>query len=178
LAIVTLSACTGVVGLAHGDPGRDAAAAPTAAPEKTEMGAISAVTVTFSDEAQQLAATDPRLSPDAVAIAIEHELQLHQLYAPAAANVHRSLAITVQNFTNSLASNTKVLGYTFRNVMLNGTLQVQDAAAAGQPPFDVRARVRIGTRTADAEEGSLATLYARFAVVAVAALRGVEPPSQ
>lgn len=138
---------------------------------------MSAVTVTFSDQAQQLAATDPRLNPDALAIAVEHELQLHQLYAPAAPNVHRSLAITVQNFTNSLASNTKILGYTFRNVMLNATVQVQGTAAAGQPPFDLHARVRLTTRAADVEGGSLAPLYTRFAVVTVAALRGVEPPA-
>jgi hypothetical protein len=172
LAVVGLCACTGI-GRAPRDAERDLAAAPPSG----EFGAVSAVTVTFSDEAQQLAATDPRLTPDAVAIAVEHELQLHQLYAPAAANVHRSLAITVQNFTNSLASNTRVLGYTFRNVMLNGTVQVQ-AAAAGQPPFGVRARVRISSRAADAEGGSLAPLFTRFAVVAVAAVRGVEPPAQ
>src|SRR5580704_11020081 len=120
-AVVALGACS-AVGPAHEDSEPDL----TAAPQSVAVTAVSAVTVTFSDEAQQLAATDPRLSPDAVAIAIEHELQLHQLYAPAAANVHRSLAIVVQNFTNALASNTKVLGYTYRNVMLNGTVQVQD----------------------------------------------------
>jgi hypothetical protein len=173
LAVVSLCACT-VVGRVHVDTERDA----TAAPQTGEVGPVSAVTVAFSDQAQQLAATDPRLNPDALAIAVEHELQLHQLYAPAAPNVHRSLAITVQNFTNSLASNTKVLGYTFHNVMLNATVQIQGAAAAGQPPFDLHARVRISSRDPDAEGGSLAPLFARFAVVTVAALRGVDPPSQ
>ncbi len=138
---------------------------------------MSAVTVTFSEQAQQLAATDPRLTPDAVALAVEQELQLHQLYAPAVASVHRSLAITVENFTNTLASNTKLLGYTYRNAMLNATVQVQGAAAAGLPPFDVHARVRITSRGSDATGGSLAQLYARFAVVTVAALRGVEAPA-
>jgi hypothetical protein len=173
LAVVGLAACT-----AGGRVQDDTQPDLTAAPQTGEFSAVSAVTVTFGDEARQLAATDPRLSPDAVAVAVEHELQLHQLYAPAAANVHRSLAITVENFTNSLASNTKVLGFTFRDVMLNGTIQVQGAAAAGQPPADVRARVRIRTRAADADDASLATLYTRFAEVAVAALRGVEPPPQ
>lgn len=173
LAAVSLCACTGV-GRVHVDSERDL----TAAPQAGEVGPVSAVTVTFSDQAQQLAASDPRLNPDALAIAVEHELQLHHLYAPAAPNVHRSLAINVQNFTNTLAGNTKVLGYTFRNVMLNATVQVQGAGAAGQPPFDLHARVRTSTRDADAEGGSLAPLFTRFAVVAVAALRGVEPPTQ
>jgi len=172
VALASLCACTGA-GRAQADSERDLAAAP----QSGEFGAVSAVTVTFSEQAQQLAATDPRLTPDAVAIAIEHELQLHQLYAPAAANVHRSLAIVVQNFTNALASNTKVLGYTYRNVMLNGTVQVQDGAAAGQPAFDVHARVRISSRGSDAEGGSLTPLFTRFAVVTVAAVRGVEPPA-
>jgi hypothetical protein len=164
LAVASLCACV--------DVGHDASAAPQAG----ENGPVSAVTVTFSDEVKQLAATDPRLTPDEVAIAVEHELQAHQLYAPAAPNVQRSLAITVQNFTNSLASNTKILGYSFHNMMLNGTVQLQGAAGSGQPAFDVRARIRIRTRSADAEGGSLAQLYARFAVVTVAAMRGVEPP--
>ncbi|HEY6455825.1 MAG TPA: hypothetical protein VIY90_11165 [Steroidobacteraceae bacterium] len=171
LAVVGLCACTDI-GRAQEGAGPELTGAPVTA----QVGVISAVTVTFSDQAQQLAGTDPRLTPDAVALAVEHELQLHELYAPAAANVHRSLAIIVQNFTNSLASNTKVMGYTFRNVMLNGTIQVQGTAAAGQPPFDVHARVRISSRAADAEGASLAPLYTRFAVMTVAALRGVEPP--
>jgi hypothetical protein len=165
LAVASLCACA--------DVGRDA----TAAPQAGQVAPVSAVTVTFSDEVKQLAATDPRLTPDEVAIAIEHELQAHRLYAPAAANVQRSMAITVQNFTNSLASNTKILGYSSHNMMLNGTVQLQGAAAAGQPAFDVRARIRIRSRSADVEGRSLAQLYARFAVVTVAAMRGVEPPA-
>jgi hypothetical protein len=172
LAVASLCACTGA-GRVHVDIERDA----TAAPQTGAVGPVSAVTVTFSDQARQLAATDPRLNADAVAIAVEHELQLQQLYAPAAPNVHRSLAITVQNFTDSLASNTKIMGYTFRNVMLNATVQVQGAAAAEQPPYDLHARVRLTIRAADGDGGSLAPLYTRFAVVTVAALRGVEPPS-
>jgi hypothetical protein len=201
LAVVALSACTGEVGLAHGDPGHEAVPAPppatatapdapaatatTAAsaavsgnaPAKVQTGAISAVTVTFSDHAQELAAADPRLNPDAIAIAIEHELQSHQMYAPAAANVHRSLAITVENFSNSLASNTKILGFTFRNAMLDGLVQVQDACGATQlPAFDVTARVRTSTRAADAEEDSLDPLYKSFAAQLVEGLRSAPPP--
>jgi len=37
--------------------------------------------------------------------------------------------------------------------------------------------VRVSSRGADADGGSLASLYTRFAVVVVAALRGVEPPA-
>ena len=137
LAVVGLCACTGA-GPAAEDTGSDSAAVvPPGA-----LGPVSAVTVTLSDQAQQLAATDARLSADDLAIAVEHELQLHQLYAPAAADVQRSLAITVQNFTNSLGSSTKILGFSSYNVMLNATVQVQGAAAEGLPPFDVHARVR------------------------------------
>ncbi|HEX3838976.1 MAG TPA: hypothetical protein VHW25_18620 [Steroidobacteraceae bacterium] len=172
LAVVGLCACT-AGRLTAADSPRDAPQVAPAAP----FGPVSAVTVTFSDEAQQLAVTDARLTPDAVAVAVEHELQVHQLYAPASASVHRSLAITVENFTNELASNTRILGFTYRNVMLNAMVQVQGAAAAAQPPFDVHARVRITSRATAAEGSSLAQLYTRFAVVTVAALRGVEPPS-
>ncbi len=173
LAVVGLNGCMGV-GPTHEDGAQDSAATP----QPAAVGPVSAVTVTFSDQVQQLAATDPRLSADEVAIAVEHELQLHRLYAPAAADVHRSLAITVQNFTNSLASSTKILGYSSYNVMLNATIQVQGKTPGELPPFDVRARVRLTNRAADAEGGSLDSLYTRFAVVTVAALRGVDPPSQ
>lgn len=173
LAVLNLCACMGI-GRAPQDSEQDSAAVPPAA----AIGPVSAVTVTLSDQAQQLAAADPRLSADEVAIAVEHELQLHQMYAPAAADVHRSLAITVQNFTNSLSSSTKILGFSSYTVMLNATIQVQGAAAAELPPFDVRARVRLTNRATDAEGGSLAPLYTRFAVETVAALRGVAPPSQ
>ena len=172
LAVVSLGACTGI-GRAPEDSAGDAAAVAPA----DAIGPVSAVTVTLSDQAQQLAAIDPRLSADDLAIAVEHELQLHQMYAPAAADVHRSLAITVQNFTSSLGSSTKILGFSSYTVMLNATVQVQGKAAADLPPFDMRARVRLTNRAADAEGGSLAQLYARFAVVTVAAMRGVEPPS-
>jgi hypothetical protein len=174
VALMSLCACTIHFGQSDADRAGDATAA---APQAIEFSPVSAVTVTFSDQVQQLAASDPRLSPDEVAIAIEHELQVRQLYAPAAPNVHRSLVITVQNFNNSLASNTKILGYTYRNVMLNGTVEVQPAGP-GQTPFDVRARVRLSSRGTDADGGSLASLYTRFAVETVAALRGVEPPAQ
>jgi hypothetical protein len=171
LAALSLCACT-TFSRADDDAGSDT---QTATQEAGAFGPVSAVTVTFGEQAQQLAATDTRLTPDAVAVAVEHELQRHHLYAPASPSVHRSLAITVENFTNELATNTRILGFTYRNVMLNGMVQVQGAAA--QPPFDVHARVRITSHTTTAEGPSLAQLYTRFAVVTVAALRGVEPPA-
>jgi hypothetical protein len=190
LALVTLGACTGVVGLAHGDPGRAvdsvggtptpgatahaathdasiAGASPVPVPEPAVLnsGAVSAVAVSFSDHAQQLAASDPRLSPGAIALAIEGELRAHQLYAPATDGVHRTLAITVN-------------GYTFRNAVLIGEVQVQGEPGASQPPFTVHARTRVTNRGSGANAGSLAGLYARFAVLTVADLRGVEAPAE
>jgi hypothetical protein len=214
-ALLGLCACTGVVGLAHGDPGRDSsstqapesqapappttAALPTTAapgleppatdtlvpsapvrregaPARSESAAVSAVVVTLSAHAQELAESDPRLSADAIAQAVEHELTAHQLYQPAASGVHRSLAITVQEFASSLASNASLLGFTFRNVILTCTVQVQGDAAGLQPPFDVHARVRTSTRNASSSADSLAGLYTQFAQTMVADLRGVAPP--
>ncbi len=202
LTLVTLCACTGVVGLAHGDPGRagavaeraptphltadapphasmsGASAAPAALPAILTSGAVSAVAVTFSDHAQQLAASDPRLTPGAIALAIEGELRAHQLYAPAADGVHRTLAITVNDLTSTLASNATVLGYTFRNAVLSAQVQVQGAAGAIPPPFTVHARTRVTNRGSSANAGSLAGLYARFALLTVADLRGIEAPAE
>jgi hypothetical protein len=128
--------------------------------------------VTFSARAQEAAATDPRLTPDEVAVAVERELQAHHLYEPASADVRRSLAITVQDFTDSLASNTSVLGFSFRNAVLVATIQVQETTVPAQPPFEVRARARITTRDAGANGGSLSDLYTQFAVLTVADLAG------
>ena len=139
---------------------------------------VSAVTVTFSDHAQELAASDPRLTPAAVALAIEAELRAQQLYAPGAASVHRTLAITVEDFTSTLASNSSVMGYTFRNVVLIGEVQVQAEQSGTQPPVQVHARARASNRDSNAGNGSLAELYARFAVLSVEALRGIETPSE
>src|ERR1700722_14019123 len=87
--MLTLCACS-VVSLAHGDQGRatgaSSPAAPAAAPTTDATpataaappiatGAVSAVSVTFSDHMQELAASDPRLTRDAVASAIESELR-------------------------------------------------------------------------------------------------------
>jgi hypothetical protein len=193
-AVLTLGACTDMVGLAHGDPGRDAgttapqtapppptldSAAPTASTPAAQPGdTVSAVIVTFDDQMQQLAAADPRLSTDDIAIAVENELSAHHLYAPASAAVHRTLAITIANFSNSLASNATVLGYTFRNVALTGDVQIKGDSAVAGMPFDVHARARLTTRDAGSGSGSLSVLYQRFAVLTVAALRGVEAPSE
>jgi hypothetical protein len=175
VAGLALGGCAGVVGLAHGDPGRDAAAPAAAATnpdaavpatearQGTDAGPVSAVT------AQEAAATDPRLTPDEVAVAVERELQAHHLYEPGSADVRRSLAITVQDFTDSLASNTSVLGFSFRNAVLVATIQVQGAPVPA-PPFEVRARARITTRDVGANGGSLADLYTQFAVLTVADL--------
>jgi len=127
---------------------------------------------------QELAASDPRLTRDAVASAIESELRAHQLYSPGKGNVPRTLAIRVEDFTSQLSSNATLFGYTFRNVMLIGTVQVQGDAAAGQTPFDIHARARQSNRDTAASAGSLSGLYTRFAVLTVADLSGVEPPSQ
>lgn len=143
-----------------------------------DTGAVSAVTVTFSERAQQAAASDARLTPDEVATAVERELQAHQMYEPASADVRRSLAIIVENFTNSLAGNASVLGFSFHNVVLVATVQVQETGVLGQPPFEVRARARITTRDVGATGGSLSDLYAQFAALTVADLRGRAPPLQ
>ena len=134
---------------------------------------FSAVTVTFSEHAQALAAADPRLSPLEVATAVEHEMAAQQLLAPGTAAP--PLAITVDDFTSTLASNASVLGYTFRNVMLIGDVTV--TGAAGRASIDVHARARLTTRDASGKAGSLAPLFRRFAQLVCADLRGVEPPT-
>ena len=207
-AALALCGCTDVVGLGHGDPGRDpqasahtpligsaptpaasppqvsspvsppsGAAAPSAA-VTTAVGAVSAVSVTLADHAQQLAATDPRLSAAAVAAAVEHELQQYQLLVPGSPGPQATLAIRVEDFTTALASNAVVLGYTFRSAVLIGEVTVQGGAAASRPPFDVHARVRLTSRDAGANAASLGPLYTRFAQVVVADLRGVDAPSE
>lgn len=137
-------------------------------------GPFSAVTVSFSEHVQQLAASDPRLAATAVATAVEHELQAQQLWAPGSAAP--ALAITVEDFTSTLASNAVVLGYTFRNVLLIAVVTVPGPAA--RPPFEVHARARLTTRDAGGTAGSLGPLYSRFAQLLVADLRGVAPPSE
>ncbi|MEJ0006917.1 MAG: hypothetical protein WDM77_11265 [Steroidobacteraceae bacterium] len=134
--------------------------------------------MTFNDHVQQLAASDPRLTPAAVALAVEGELRAHQLYAPGADSVHRTVAITVQDFNSSLASNASVLGYTFRNLALIGEIRVQDAPTGAGTPAAIQARTRAANRDSAAQAGSLAGLYARFAVLTVADLRGVAAPAQ
>jgi len=195
LGLLVLCACAGELGLAHGDPGRSptegvptrtpippptttpvaAQAAPSAPP--ASITAISAVVVTFTDHARQLAAADPRLTPDEIGLAVETELQAQGLFAPAAPGVHRTLAISVEDFTDALASNATVLGYTFRNLVLIGAVQVQGESAGGRGPFTVHARARVGHREAGGS-GSLAGLYRRFAALTVADLRGVEAPEE
>ena len=147
------------------------AAGNAAAPS---VGEFSAVTVTLSEHATQLAAADPRLTASAVATAVEHELEAQQLLAPGSAAP--PLAITVDEFTSTLASNAVVLGYTFRNVLLIGEVTVPGPAA--RPPFAVHARARLTTRDAGGNSGSLMPLYTRFAQLVVADLRGVAPPTE
>jgi hypothetical protein len=150
--------------------------APTASTAATTLAPFSAVTVTFSDHLQQLAAADPRLATDDIAAALSSELGAHQLYAPAAAGVHRTLAITIIGFTDSMAGNTSVLGFKARDLALVGEVQITGDPALSGPPFDVHARTRLTRRDASAGSGSLQELYARFAQLAVADLRGVAAP--
>jgi hypothetical protein len=133
---------------------------------------FSAVTVTFSEHAQELAAADPRLSPGEVASALEQEMAAQQLLAPGTAAP--PLAITVDDFTSTLAGNTSVLGFSFRNVLLIGDVTV--TGREGRATIDVHARVRLTSRDASGKAGSLAPLYRRFAQLVCADLRGVEPP--
>jgi|HubBroStandDraft_5_1064220.scaffolds.fasta_scaffold155566_2 hypothetical protein len=157
VGLLMLSGCTGV-SLAHDDP---------AGAEQ----AVSAVSVTFADHMEELAAGDPRLTPDAVASAIENELRAHRLYTPGERGVQRRLAIKVEDFSSELSGNTTLFGYTARNLVLIGTVQVLGDAPAGQSPFDVHARVNQRNRDPGASAGSLSDLYARFAALAVATLR-------
>jgi hypothetical protein len=152
-------------------PAVDAAAASVTAAGIPKV--FSAVTVTFSEHAQALAAADPRLSPIEVATAVEHELAAEQLLAPGTAAP--PLAITVEDFTSTLASNASVLGYTFRNVMLLGAVTV--TGPTGRASIDVHARARLTSRDASGKAGSLRPLYTRFAELVSADLRGVEPPT-
>jgi hypothetical protein len=163
-ALLALGACT--------------SAPPAASDAAVTVGALSAVTVTFSDHMQQLAAADPRLAADEIAAAVTRELTTHQLYAPAAAGVHRTLAITLISFTDSLASNSAVLGFSFRNLALVGEVQIKGDPAVPETPFDVHARARLSSRNGGAGTGSLQDLYARFAQLTVADLRGVEAPEE
>jgi hypothetical protein len=174
-AVLILCGCT--------VPPPTAAAAPEApspplAPASQAGGAFSAVIVTFSDQVQQLTASDPRLNTDDIAAALENELSAHHLYAPVAADVHRTLAISVENFSNTLASNASLLGYSFHNVELTGDVLVKGDPALADMPFDIHARARVTSRDAGSGGGSLTGLYTRFAALTVAALRGVEAPSE
>ena len=134
---------------------------------------FSAVTVKFSEHAQEIAAADPRLSPLEVATAIEAEMAAQQLLAPGTAAP--ALAITVDDFTSTLAGNTSVLGFMSRNVMLIGDLTV--TGREGTATIDVHARARLTSRDASGKGGSLQLLYRRFAQLVCADLRGIEPPA-
>lgn len=152
-------------------------AVDAAAPSVTAAGIprlFSGVTVTFSEHAQELAAADPRLTPTDLATAVEQELAAQQLLV--AGSAAPPLAITIDDFTSTLASNAAVLGFTFRNVMLIGDITV--TGPAGRATIDVHARTRLTTREASGKAGSLGPLYRRFAQLVVADLRGVEPPAQ
>jgi hypothetical protein len=198
LALLVVSGCSDPIGLAHGDPGRDhglltppAPSAAAAVPARMSnggntavnsadhvanaaaLGPFSAVTVTLGEHARQLAAADPRLSATAVAAAVEHELAVQHLLAPGSAAPR--LGVTVEDFASTLASNAVVLGYTFRKVMLLGEVAIPGPAAP--PPIEIHARARLTTRGAGANAGSLGPLYARFAQLVVAGLRGVKPPA-
>ncbi len=94
------------------------------------------------------------------------------------ASVHSTLVITVDDFTTELASNATLLGYTFRSALLIGEVTVQEGSALVRPSFTVHARVRLTTRDTGGTSAPLGPLYARFAQVVVADLRGVEPPSE
>jgi len=85
--------------------------------------------------------------------------------------VHRTLAITVEDFSSELSSNATLFGYTYRNLLLIGTVAIQGEAAAGQSPFDIHARVSQRSRDPDAGAGSLTGLYTSFAALTVMALR-------
>ncbi|HTC54382.1 MAG TPA: hypothetical protein VK700_20770 [Steroidobacteraceae bacterium] len=150
--------------------------APPVAAQAAPLAPFSAVAVTFSDHLQQLAASDSRLATDDIASAVTGELSANQLYAPAAPGGHRTLAITIISFTDSLAGNTSVLGFSGRNLALVGEVQIKGDPAVSDAPFDVHARAHLNSRTAGAGTASLRDLYARFAVLAVASLRGVEAP--
>jgi hypothetical protein len=173
--VLILCGCTVPPPMAAAAP--EAPFPPAVAPSQAG-GAFSAVSVTFSAQVQQLAASDARLNTDDIATALENELSAHHLYAPAAADVQRTLAISVENFSNTLASNASLLGYSFRNVELTGDVLVKGDPALADMPFDIHARARVTTRDAGAGGGSLAGLYTRFAVLTVAALRGVEAPAE
>ena len=136
---------------------------------------FSSVTVTFSEHAQELAAADPRLSPTDVATAVEQRDG-----GPAAAGTRdagAAAAITVDDFTSTLASNASVLGFTFRNVMLIGEVIVTGAGRAAPRSTCMRGRVSRAAMPA-AGPVRLAPLYSRFAQLVSADLRGVEPPAE
>jgi len=155
------------------DMGGSQTSTPSAAPAPDPRSMVSGVSVEFDANMQALAASDPRLTTAAIAVAIENELRAQQLYAPAAANVHRTLAVSVEDFTNTLAGDTSVLGFASRNLVLLGEVQVKGEPPPARPPFEVHARDRLTSR-GSSSSGSLADLYETFAILTVANLRSLE----
>ena len=169
LAMLLLGGCADVAG--------SAPSTPTSAPAPDPMSMVSGVTVEFDANMQALAASDPRLTTTAIAIAIENELRAQQLYAPAAASVHRTLTVSVEDFTNTLAGDTSVLGFAAHNLVLLGEVQVKGEPPPARPPFEVHARARLTTR-GGSSSGSLTELYETFAILTVANLRSLETAPQ
>jgi hypothetical protein len=144
--------------------------ATVSAPTAT-LAPIAAVRVVLSEPVRQLSAADPRFNADAIAGALETALSARRLYAPAP-EAQRTLLITVTGFTNELASDTSLFGFSFRNVGMMAQVQVKEGATSSVP-FDVHARVRLSHRgDAASDAGSLDTLFARFAAQTVADLEG------
>ncbi|MEJ0006916.1 MAG: hypothetical protein WDM77_11260 [Steroidobacteraceae bacterium] len=169
IAALIFSGCADVSG--------SEASTTTAAPAPDPQSMVSGVTVEFDANMQALAASDPRLTTAAIAIAIENELRAQQLYAPAAASVHRTLSVSVEDFTNTLAGDTSVLGFASHNLVLLGEVQVKGEPPPARPPFEVHARARFTSR-GGSTSGSLAELYETFAILTVANLRSIETSPQ
>ena len=89
--------------------------------------------------------------------------------------MHRTLTVSVEDFTSTLAGNTSVLGFASHDVVLLGEVEVKGEPPPGRAPFEVHARARQTNRGGGATGGSLAELYETFAILTVANLRNLEP---
>jgi hypothetical protein len=149
---------------------------PTQAPPKSNLGDLKfgAPTVISTPDANASINADPRFNRDALATAIATELGARRLTVESGgAAADRSIEVTIEQFSNQLATNAVILGHELSNAALTGTVKVCDRDGRELRRFEVEARYRLATSADHPAAESLAPLFRRFAQRTVDELTGV-----
>jgi hypothetical protein len=132
---------------------------------------VGAVAISFTSQAKEKIAAEPRFKEGSLLAEVEGELRARKLL-DGNSRAGPMVEISIDDFTTRSATNAVLFGYHLGDGSLAADITVRDSGGKEVRDFRIKANSRLATPASGEDANPLGSLYRRFAILVADNLAG------